>query len=70
MIVGAKPRISRKSQFVTPETYSVINSLKAYGDFGQHLDGASVSIGTAVTAVLASIELASLLADQFYTLTD
>ena len=51
-----------KAKCVTKNTYVLASSLQGFGDFGQHLDGESVPVGVAVSAIMLSIELASLLA--------
>lgn len=62
-LTGSHQCIKRgaKAKYVTSQTYVLINALKAYGDFANHLEGATVTLGTAVSATMLVIELAGLL---------
>ena len=53
-----------KAKHVTKNTSVLINSLQGIGDFGQHLDGAHVHLGIAISAVTLSIELAEILSKE------
>lgn len=44
---------------ITKETYVLMNAVHAFGDFGQHQEGAKVSVGTGYTALHLCIELAA-----------
>jgi len=49
---------------VSKNTYALANALQGFGDFGQHLDGASVPIGIAIASINLSLELAALLVEE------
>ncbi len=44
---------------ITKATYVLVNAVHAFGDFGQHQEGAAVSVGTGYTALHLCIELAA-----------
>lgn len=44
---------------ITKETYVLMNAVHAFGDFGQHQEGATVNVGTGYTALHLCIELAA-----------
>jgi len=50
-----------RAKFVTKNTYVLANAAQTFGDFGQHLDGATVEVGVAFTALTVCIELAAML---------
>lgn len=47
------------AQRITKETYVLMNAVHAFGDFGQHQEGAAVNVGTGYTALHLCIELAA-----------
>lgn len=58
LLTGTDKSDSR-ARFVTKNTYVLANAAQAFGDFGQHLDGARVEVGVAFTALTVCIELAA-----------
>jgi hypothetical protein len=56
LLVGAVPEGVKHSVIVDQQVYLYMNVLYNYGNYGQHNDG-DVKIGSALTAVTASIEL-------------
>jgi len=54
-------RSVRLAKHISKGTYVLMNSVHAFGDFGQHQEGARVDVGTAYAALHLSIELAALL---------
>jgi hypothetical protein len=55
-------RSVRLAKQVSKGTYVLMNSAHAFGDFGQHQEGARVDVGTAYAALHLCIELAASLA--------
>jgi hypothetical protein len=51
----------RCAKYVTKGTYALMNGVNAFGDFGQHQEGASVDPGTGYAALHLCIELAAAL---------
>jgi len=49
------------ARHVTKATYVLLNAVYAFGDFGQHQEGAPVDPGTAYAALHLCIELAAAL---------
>lgn len=63
LITGTQNSVA-KAKHVSKNTFALASALHGFGDFGQHLDGASVPIGVAVSSIMMSIELASLLTSE------
>ena len=63
LLTGTDKSVS-KSQHVSKNTFVLINSLQGIGDFGQHIDGAEVHVGIAISSVTLSIELAEILSKE------
>jgi len=55
-------RSARLAKHVSKGTYVLMNSAHAFGDFGQHQEGARVDVGTAYAGLHLCIELAASLA--------
>jgi hypothetical protein len=53
-----------KAKRVSRNTYALANAVHGFGDFGQHLEGATVPVGVAVAAVTMCLELAACLAQE------
>jgi hypothetical protein len=49
------------AQYVTKGTYVLMNAVHAFGDFGQHQEGAPIDPGTAFSALHLCVELAAAL---------
>jgi hypothetical protein len=47
-----------KANHISKSTYTLVNSLHGFGDYGQHLDGKKVPEGVAIAAIASSLELA------------
>lgn len=47
------------AKHITKSTFVLMNAAHAFGDFGQHLEGAEIDLGTAYAAFQLCIELAS-----------
>ena len=52
-------RSAPSAKRITKETYVLMNSVHAFGDFGQHQEGAAVNVGTGYAALHLCIELAA-----------
>lgn len=52
------------ARYITKGTYVLMNGVQAFGDFGQHSEGAPIDAGTAYAALHLSIELAAALARE------
>lgn len=52
-------RSARGAKHVTKGTYVLMNAAHAFGDFGQHQEGARIDVGTAYAALHLCIELAA-----------
>jgi len=63
LLTGTQNSVA-KAKHVTKNTYALASALQGFGDFGQHLEGAKVPMGVAVSSVMMSIELASLVASE------
>jgi len=57
-------RSKRCAKYVTKGTYAVMNAVHAFGDFGQHQEGAPVDSGVAYAALHLCVELARALARE------
>lgn len=57
-------RSARCATYVTRTTYVLVNAAQAFGDFGQHQEGAPIDAGTAYAAFHLCIELAAALARE------
>jgi hypothetical protein len=55
------------ANYVTKSTYTLMNAVHGFGDFGQHLEGAVVDRGTAYSAFQLCIELAASLTRELPT---
>lgn len=53
------PRNGVKPKRANRKIYCLLNSLKAYGDLGQHQQGVNLGVGIAATVCLSMIELAN-----------
>jgi hypothetical protein len=49
------------AKYITKGTYVLMNAVHAFGDFGQHQEGARIDPGTAYSALHLSVELAAAL---------
>lgn len=52
---------SSKTKKISKNTWAVANAAHGFGDFGQHIEGAQVPVGVAVSAVYVCLELAACL---------
>jgi hypothetical protein len=52
------------AKYVTRGTYVLMNAMHAFGDFGQHQEGATVDLGTAYAALHLCVELTAALARE------
>lgn len=50
-----------RAKFVSKSAHVLTNAAHGFGDFGQHIDGVSVDLGTAFAALSVCIELAAVL---------
>ncbi|MFZ2301327.1 MAG: hypothetical protein WAW10_05600 [Gallionella sp.] len=50
-----------RARFVSKSAHVLVNAAHGFGDFGQHLDGAPVDLGTAFAALTVCVELAAVL---------
>ena len=64
LLVGAELGVDRVAKRFSRQTYHLLNSIVGFGNYGQHLCGESVSLGTAVCAILLSLEVANRLATE------
>ena len=53
-----------KARKISKSTYALVNAAHGFGDFGQHMDGADIPVGVAVSAVMTCLELASCLCSE------
>jgi hypothetical protein len=53
------------AQFITKQSYVLMNAVHGFGDFGQHQDGAAVSVGSGYAALHLCLELALSLNNDF-----
>jgi hypothetical protein len=60
-------RTPRLSKTVSKGTYVLMNSAHAFGDFGQHQEGARIDVGTAYAALHLCVELAASLGQDLLT---
>ena len=59
LMTGGDDNGVRLARYVSRGTYALMNSVYAFGDFGQHQEGARVDVGTAYAALHLCIELAA-----------
>ena len=52
---------SARAKFVSKSAYVLANAAHGFGDFGQHMDGDPVDLGTAFAALSVCVELAAVL---------
>jgi hypothetical protein len=64
LLTGAQQEIDRHAKRVSQQTYHLLNSVVGYGHYGQHTQGENVALGTAVAAIITSLELAALLTEE------
>ena len=64
LLVGAEQSIARRAKYFSRQTYHLLNCVVGYGNYGQHTEGETVGLGTAVCAVLSSLELAARLIEE------
>jgi len=64
LLVGAEPGVDRVAKRFSRQTYHLLNSIVGFGNFGQHLCGETVSLGTAVGVILLALEVAAQLATE------
>jgi hypothetical protein len=48
-----------KAKSVSRATYALVNAAHGFGDFGQHLDGATIGVTVAYAAMSVCVELAA-----------
>jgi hypothetical protein len=64
LLTGAEQEIDRHAKCISRQTYHLLNAVVNYGHYGQHTEGENVALGTAITAILTSLELAALLTEE------
>jgi hypothetical protein len=64
LLIGAEQNIDRKARHISRQTYQLLDAVVGYGNYGQHTGGEDVGIGTAVAAVMTSLELVARLAEE------
>jgi len=64
LLTGAEQDIDRQARFITRQTYHLVNAVVSYGHYGQHTEGENVALGTAITAIITSLELAARLTEE------
>jgi len=64
LITGSHEKIVSTAKFVTKNTYTLCNALHCIGNFGQHRDNTTPTLGLAISAVTMCIELADCLAEE------
>ena len=60
-LITGTDRSGAKAKCVTKNTYALTSAAHGFGDFGQHIDGAPVDLGTAFAALNVCVELAAVL---------
>ena len=58
-LITGTDRSAAKAKCVTKNTYALANAAHGFSDFGQHIDGAPVGLGTAFAALSVCVELAA-----------
>lgn len=61
LMTGTDCRSAPCAKYVTKGTYVLVNTVNAFGDFGQHQEGAPINPGTAYSALHLCVELAAAL---------
>ena len=61
---AAKQGVNRQAKIISRQTYLLLNAVVSYGHYGLHTEGESVALGTAIAAIVSSIELAVRLAEE------
>jgi hypothetical protein len=64
LLTGAEQQVDRHAKHISRQTYHLLNSVVSYGHYGQHTQGEEVGLGTAIVAILTSLELAARLAEE------
>jgi Sigma-54 interaction domain len=64
LLTGAEQQIDRHAKYISRRTYHLLNSIVGYGHYGQHTDGENVALGTALAAIITSLELAARLTEE------
>jgi hypothetical protein len=64
LLVGAEQGINRQARHFSQQTYHLLNAVVGYGNYGQHIEGEQVAVGTAVAAIMTAVELAAQLAEK------
>jgi hypothetical protein len=64
LLTGAEQDIDRQAKFISRQTYHLLDSVVGYGHYGQHTEGENVALGTAVAAIITSLELAARLTEE------
>jgi len=60
-LITGTDRSGAKAKCVTKNTYALTNAAHGFGDFGQHIDGVPVDLGTAFATLSVCVELAAVL---------
>ncbi len=60
-LITGTDRSTPCAKYVTKKTYVLINAVHAFGDFGQHQEGAPIDTGAAYSALHLCVELAAAL---------
>lgn len=61
LMTGTDSHSAPCAKYITKGTYVLVNTVNAFGDFGQHQEGAPIDPGTAYSALHVCVELAAAL---------
>jgi hypothetical protein len=64
LLTGAEQDMDRQARFISRQTYHLLDSVVGYGHYGQHTEGENVTLGTALAAIITSLELAARLTEE------
>lgn len=64
LLVGAEQNVNRQARHVSRQTFQLVSAVVGFGNYGQHMEGEEVGLGTAVAAVIVALELAVRLSEE------
>jgi hypothetical protein len=64
LLVGAEQNIDRRARHFSRQVYQLLDAVVGYGHYGQHTGGKPVGLGTAIAAIMTSLELVARLAEE------
>jgi hypothetical protein len=64
LLTGAEQDIDRQARFISRQTHHLLNAIVNYGHSGQHTEGENVELGTAIIAIITSLELVARLTEE------